>query len=174
MRKQIVRRICMLVVLSSVAVDVCARQSANEERAAAAGRPAAPRERDKKSRGLCGPTHPHYRAGLQIGAGKLTVKVLSAEPAPPRQRVPNAWVVEVSDANGKPLEGARVSNADTFMAIHNHSGATVPRIEKLIEPGRWKLDGLDFKMRGPWEVLFEVTPQGAAESTHAMINVCVE
>ncbi|MET0339421.1 MAG: FixH family protein [Polyangiales bacterium] len=122
----------------------------------------------------CRASHPTYRPGLSYKVGNYTIQVVSAMPAPPRQQVPNDWVIKVLDAAGQPLADAKVENPDTFMAVHGHGGAFLPDIAKGAGPGEWKLIGLDFTMRGPWEVSFDLTPTGAARPTLVSLNICVE
>ena len=60
------------------------------------------------------------------------------------------------------------------MGAHGHYGTFTPAVVALDEPGRFKLESLDFTMRGPWEVLFDVTPAGATSAQRVTFNICVE
>lgn len=122
----------------------------------------------------CSAAYPLYRPGLSRKVGDYTIELVSAVPAPPRQQVPNDWVMRVLDAAGQPLAGAKIDNADTFMSVHGHGGAFDPIIEPGAGPGEWKLIDLDFTMRGPWEVSFDLIPAGATRPVLVVFNICVE
>lgn len=120
----------------------------------------------------CSVDYPAFVPGMSVSVGALVVKVLKAIPAPPRQKVANRWVVEVSDANG-PVSGATLVKGDTYMPVHRHHGNTPPTISPGPATGTSTLDGVDFIMRGPWQVLFDVFVDGRSAGT-ATIQVCVE
>ena len=121
----------------------------------------------------CTPDYPRYRPGLSVKAGELTVVVVSMAPAPPRQRVPNDWILQLFDASGSPVTDATIENASTNMSVHGHTGNSLPRVVPQPAPGQFKLDNLAFQMRGPWEVLFDVTRQGG-RPTLVTFKACVE
>jgi len=121
----------------------------------------------------CTATHPRYRPGLSVKVADLTIVATSMVPAPPRQRVPNDWILQLFDASGSPVTDATIENAYSWMIAHGHGGSTRPGIIPQPTPGQFKLDNIDFKMRGPWEVLFTVTRPGAKEAL-VTFNICVE
>lgn len=120
----------------------------------------------------CTVDYPQFRDGLSIQAGELTVRLLSVAPAPPRQKTPNDWTLELVTAAGAPAAGATVSDVEAFMKAHGHPGRN-PQVVALAEPGRVLLDNIGFSMRGPWEVNFTVTPAGGAP-TPATLQICVQ
>ena len=121
----------------------------------------------------CNADYPRYRPGLSVKAGDMTVLAVSMVPAPPRQRVPNDWVLQLFDASGTPVADATIANATSYMLVHGHSGNSRPIVVPQQTPGQFKLDNIDFKMRGPWEVLFDVTRQGG-RPTLVTFKICVE
>lgn len=121
---------------------------------------------------LCGPTYPDYAPGMSVKVGTLTAALHSVRPTPPRQKVPNDWSIEIRDESGKPIPDVSLSNPDSFMPVHNHHGRTPPSIATLPEPGRAQLKAIDFRMRGPWQVLFDVERAGAKVGT-ATFQICV-
>jgi YtkA-like len=121
----------------------------------------------------CTAENPAYEPGMSMQAGELTITLLSAEPAPPRQKLANDWTLEISDGDGAPLESATISNAESYMPVHNHYGTRRPRVQEQAEPGQYLLDNIDFRMPGPWEVVFDVQP-AAGETQTVRFKICVE
>ena len=120
----------------------------------------------------CGDDYPGVMEGMTTQVGDLTVKLVSAELMPARQHVDNDWVLEVSDAAGQPVSDFEVANPRAYMSVHNHYGVPEPTVEEVAEPGQFKLDNIRFRMRGPWEVMFQLA-QGEAQEM-ASIQICVE
>jgi len=121
----------------------------------------------------CTADYPTFRPGLTTSADGLTIRVVRADPQPPRQKVANDWVVEIMAEDGSPLAGATLANPASYMEVHRHFGKTPPVVTVEPEPGRYGLNAIDFKMRGPWEVLFDV--ERASEKPVAVrVKVCVE
>jgi len=120
----------------------------------------------------CTPEYPAYSDGMTAKAGDLTVRLVSVSPEPPRQQTPNNWALEVVDAAGKPVSGVTIDTPDSFMKVHNHHGRTQPKVVVESEPGRVKLNAIDFKMRGPWWVTFNVASGG--KTNEAKFWICVE
>jgi hypothetical protein len=121
----------------------------------------------------CTDEYPTFEPGLSESAGELRIALISAQPEPPRQKVDNDWVLEITDAVGAPVSGAAITNAETYMEVHRHYGRTPPMVTELSEPGHYAFDDIDFKMRGPWELVFEVQPAGGSKQT-VRFNICVE
>jgi hypothetical protein len=124
---------------------------------------------------LCPADYPAFRPGMMASVGDLTVRVLGADPTPPRQLVDNDWTIEiVSAASGMPLPDLTVLSADSLMTLHGHGGRWQPTIEPQDSPGRFVLRGIDFKMRGPWAVSLIVRSSVSARPVQAGIKICVE
>lgn len=121
----------------------------------------------------CTSDYPRFEPDLSVTAGDLTVRVVSVAPEPPRQKTPNDWVVQLEDAAGEPVDGATLSNPASYMEVHRHYGKTPPVVQVQKKPGQFKLDNIDFKMRGPWEVLFDVELE-SGEKQPVSIKICVE
>ena len=123
----------------------------------------------------CTDAYPTYEPGaLTAEAGDLTVRLVSANPAPPGQKRANDFTVEILNADGTPAERATIVNADSWMPAHNHGGRTEPDVEKLDAPGRFLLDDIDFRMLGPWQVRMDVRAEGETSVTKAILQLCVQ
>lgn len=122
----------------------------------------------------CTDGYPTFRAGLSAAAGDLTVRLLSIDPQPPRQKRDNDWVLEVVDVLGMPVAEATIVDVDTWMDVHNHRGRWTPDIAPTGQPGRVALQRLDFKMAGPWRVRFGVKAGAGAAVVPTSLPICVE
>ncbi|MDB4971806.1 MAG: hypothetical protein JWN48_147 [Myxococcaceae bacterium] len=121
----------------------------------------------------CTPDFPDYSDGMTAKAGDLTVRLLHVSPEPPRQQTPNTWVIEIVQADQTPALDATVSNADSYMPVHRHHGITRPVVQAGAAPGQTKISAINFKMRGPWQVNFDVTPAGG-KPIITTFQVCVQ
>lgn len=120
----------------------------------------------------CTEDFPGARPGLSAAAGELTVKLVSADPPTARQYVNNDWVLEVLDGEQNPVDDFTVSDPVSFMRVHSHYGTPDPTVQSESEPGEFKLDNIRFRMRGPWEVNFQLEHGG--KRSPVSIKVCVE
>jgi hypothetical protein len=118
---------------------------------------------------LCGPTYPELTPGMAVKVGALRVKLAEADPTPPRQKVPNHWTLEISNESGAKVTDVTLSNPDSFMPVHNHHGRTRP----TVEAAALRIRDIDFNMRGPWQVLVDLTQAGNKLGT-ATFQVCVQ
>jgi hypothetical protein len=94
-------------------------------------------------------------------AGDLRIS-LTTDPNPPKAG-PVTVVVEVKDAQGKPVDGAQVS-----VSI-NHTGMSHGGIKGDLTSqgsGRYQADG-SFSMSGTWHADVEVTSQGGSATTQS-------
>jgi len=114
---------------------------------------------------------PNVAPGLLAVGERLALKVVAAMPAEP-ERYLNDWTVELSSLDGSPDAEAEIVRGQTFMPVHGHDGRVQPRMKALAEPGRFQVDGLNFTMRGPWEVRLWLR-SGAQEDDYAVFHVCV-
>jgi hypothetical protein len=121
----------------------------------------------------CDASYPSFTPGMSVMAGAMTVKLQSIRPAPPRQKVKNDWVVQVLDASGAPAPEIALAYADSYMPVHRHHGNTPPVPAAGTEPGSAQLNDIDFIMRGPWQVIFDVQQRGTKVGT-ATFQICVE
>lgn len=111
-----------------------------------------------------------YQPGMQHTgiAGRFTVRLVSATPAPPL-RFDNRWTVEVLDAAAHPVDGATLTVVP-FMPDHGH-GTTRVTVSPL-GGGQYALDGLNLYMGGLWRVTIGVAT--ADQSDTAAFYFCIE
>ena len=67
----------------------------------------------------------------------------------------HAWVAQVMDADGNPVEGASISITGG-MPDHDHGLPTAPRATAYLGEGRYLIEGMKFHMGGAWEVVLNV------------------
>lgn len=117
---------------------------------------------------------------------EIKARLVLADKVPPA-KYSNTWTIELMSADGTPLEDAEIVKACAYMPVHLH-GLPPRGIEPLDEPGRFKLDRLNFSMRGPWEVQLavssETVPEASARGTdcepsatgtdYLVFDVCVK
>ena len=97
-----------------------------------------------------------FALGLERSGENVTVRFVSADPAPPDVG-DNTWTVMITDLGGSPLEAGSVELVP-FMPQHGHG--TQPSsfaAEPGLEPGEFMSTAIDLFMPGLWEVTFEVT-----------------
>ena len=109
--------------------------------------------------------------GLQLTGEHLAVKVVDALPEEPERYI-NRWTVELRALDGSLEPNAEVVRGQTFMPVHGHDGRVEPRMKALSEPGQFQVDGLNFTMRGPWEVRLWLRSE-SGEDDYVVFEVCV-
>jgi hypothetical protein len=121
----------------------------------------------------CPDNIPAFALGMKAQGkqGKLTAKLISASREPPLRYL-NDWTVELGDAAGEALEDATIHTALPFMPIHGHDGNVKPVVKKLSQPGRFAVNGLNFNMRGPWEVRLSLRSPSAGDDD-VVFEICV-
>ncbi|MEC9343219.1 MAG: FixH family protein [Pseudomonadota bacterium] len=73
----------------------------------------------------------------------------------------HAWIANVTDADGKPVEGADIA-IDGGMPGHGHGLPTAPAMTDVLAPGEYRIDGVKFSMTGAWELRLAIeAPAGA-------------
>jgi hypothetical protein len=73
--------------------------------------------------------------------------------------------VLVLDAQGRPVEGARIS-VDGGMPAHGHGLPTQPKVPGSLGDGLYDIEGVRFSMGGWWELELSIeAPQGADRVT---------
>jgi hypothetical protein len=95
--------------------------------------------------------------------GTYRARVIAAKPDVPVIKTQSDWTIQLSDAEGNPVD-TTIAAACAYMPVHGHGLPPYDGIEKLDEPGQYKLKGLFFKMSGPWEVQLAVDPAGEGET----------
>lgn len=114
---------------------------------------------------------PSFAPGLQTMGEHLAVKVIAAVPEEP-ERYLNEWTVELDAPDGTPAPDAEIERAETFMPVHGHDGRVQPQMTALSEPGQFRVDRLNFTMRGPWQVRLWLRSD-ALEDDYVVFDVCV-
>ena len=92
----------------------------------------------------------------------VNARVIEAS-ALPAKRFLNSWTIELTDADGVPIEDARIVDNCAFMPVHGHGSPS--KVVALDEPGRFELTALNFIMRGPWEVQLAVDAESLPAET---------
>jgi hypothetical protein len=102
--------------------------------------------------------------------GTLTVKLLDSEPGPPIKGV-NTMNIEVTDASGAPVDGAKITVVP-WMPDHAHGSSVVPGVAPA-GGGKYTLSNVYFIMAGLWQVKVDVTV-GAAATQEAIFSFCLD
>jgi len=89
--------------------------------------------------------------------GNIMVKLARAEPSPPIVRLDNVWWLELADADGNALSGAKLV-ASPYMPKHQHGSAEVVVVDH--GEGEYQLSPIELIMPGVWEIPLSVTPAG--------------
>jgi len=111
-----------------------------------------------------------YAAGMTKPAGPLTVKLLESDPGPPIKGT-NNMTVEVTDASGAPVDGAKLT-VTPFMPDHGHGSSVVPTVAAS-GGGKYVVSNVYLVMAGLWRVTFSVQA-GTAPSADAVFNFCLD
>jgi hypothetical protein len=122
----------------------------------------------------CPPDLPAFALGMEASGEQQRIKarLLSAMPAPPLRYL-NDWTVALIDSQGGPLSDAEIVKARPFMPSHGHDGNRQVQIERdASDPSHFALHGLNFIMRGPWEVQLTVRSASAGED-YLVFRTCV-
>jgi hypothetical protein len=123
----------------------------------------------------CPENLPAFELGAQTAGSRGAINVVLREAsAVPPVRYFNDWTLEVTDADGAPLEDVEVVRARAYMRVHNHYGLPDPTVvQQEDEPALFALERLNLFMRGPWEVQLTLRSESAGEDD-VVVNVCVE
>lgn len=120
-----------------------------------------------------------YAPGLEkLGEQKLfKLRLVSANPAPPIKGV-NSWIVEIVDAAGAAVSGAKLEahrtgeQADPSMPDHGHGSPRSALITTNAD-GTFTVESLYFFMPGVWRTGLDVTaPDGRKDTVYFFF--CVE
>lgn len=109
-------------------------------------------------------------AAREFGLGpRISAKQLYAATLQPRQplrvRQLQTLPVLITDANGRPMEGARIS-VDGGMPEHGHGLPTRPQVRRALGGGVYEIEGLRFNMGGWWELKLAIeSPEGTDNVT---------
>jgi hypothetical protein len=110
-----------------------------------------------------------YAAGMTKPAGALVVKLVEAAPGPPIKGM-NAMTLNVTDANGAPVDGASLAVVP-FMPDHAH-GSARKTVIKPIGAGTYEVTDIWLPMAGLWKLTVTVQANGA--TSEATFQFCVD
>lgn len=108
-----------------------------------------------------------FGTGPQASAGQL-YKVTLQPAQPLAKRRPLTVPLLVVDANGRPVEGAKIS-VDGGMPEHLHGLPTRPLVRRELGGGVYEIEGLRFSMGGWWEISLAI--ESPAGSDHVTFNL---
>ncbi len=112
-----------------------------------------------------------YTAGLaKQTSGALSVKLMDATPAPPAKQS-NALTFVVTDAAGKPVDGATVS-VTPFMPDHGHGSSVKPTITPM-GGGTYDVTNVYLPMPGLWRLTVTVQMPNVAAQDVAF-SFCID
>lgn len=103
--------------------------------------------------------------------GKISVELVSAEPAPPANSYTNKWTLRVIDAETRQSIVGALVVAGPYMVDHGHGAPNV--IAGEVGDGVYMVDPLSLKMNGLWDITLKVTPADGAES-RVVMSFCVQ
>lgn len=75
----------------------------------------------------------------------------------PIQKI-HTWTARIEQANGKPLENAKIY-IHGGMPIHRHGFPVTPRVRKHLGNGEFLIEGVKFSMMGDWEIRLNIKEQ---------------
>ena len=85
---------------------------------------------------------------------KYRVTLYSKSHPIPMQKI-HSWVVHVEDADGKPVENAKIY-IHGGMPAHRHGFPSTPRVKKYLGNGDYLIEGIKFSMIGEWEIRINI------------------
>ena len=103
-----------------------------------------------------------YTVGLSAKAadGAFKVTFMDAMPAPPSKGA-NTWTVQITDAAGRPVTGAKVA-VKPFMPDHGHGSSITPQVMPMGTDGTYQITLLELFMPGIWQITLSITPDVGA------------
>jgi hypothetical protein len=112
-----------------------------------------------------------YTAGLaKQTSGALSVKLMQASPAPPAKQS-NALTFQVTDAAGKPVDGATLS-VTPFMPDHGHGSSVKPTVTPM-GGGTYDVANVYLPMPGLWRLTVTVQMPNVAAQDVAF-SFCID
>ena len=114
-------------------------------------------------------------AAREFGFGpRPSARQLYAATLQPRQplrvRQLHTLAVLITDANGRPMEGARIS-VDGGMPEHGHGLPTQPKVRRALGGGVYEIEGLRFNMGGWWELKLAIESREGTDSVTFNLNL---
>jgi hypothetical protein len=120
-------------------------------------------------------TNPARPSAHEFGFGpRASSDQLYAATLQPRQplrlRGLHTIPVLITDAAGRPIEGARIS-VDGGMPEHGHGLPTQPQVRRALGSGVYEIEGLRFNMGGWWELKLAIESPAGADSVTFNLNL---
>lgn len=112
--------------------------------------------------GAVRPAESEFGMGPRVSLNGLYRAQLESD-GPIRTRALQSVRVQLADASGKPVEGARI-DVDGGMPQHGHGLPTRPRMTSNHGNGVYQIDGVRFNMGGWWELRLAITTPAGADS----------
>jgi hypothetical protein len=97
--------------------------------------------------------------------------MVEATPAPPAKGT-NAMTLELTDAGGKPIDGATIT-VTPFMPDHAHGSAVTPVVAPA-GPGRYSVTKVYLPMAGLWRITVSVQAASGAPVQDAVFQFCLD
>jgi hypothetical protein len=102
--------------------------------------------------------------GLGPRASATQLYAATLQPRQPlRVRELQTLPVLITDASGRPIEGARIS-VDGGMPEHGHGLPTQPKVRRALTGGVYEIEGLRFNMGGWWELKLAIEAAAGSDS----------
>ena len=89
----------------------------------------------------------------------------SSDPATPPINQLHVWIVHIETADAQPVAGALVT-VDGDMPAHGHGMATQPEVTADLGGGDYRVEGMEFQMRGYWVIDVTVTANDQTDIIH--------
>ena len=87
----------------------------------------------------------------------------------PTQKI-HSWTARIVQANGKPLENAKIY-IHGGMPEHRHGFPVTPRVRKYLGDGKYLIEGVKFSMIGNWEMRLNIKEKNARDRAIFKINI---
>lgn len=87
----------------------------------------------------------------------------------PIQKI-HTWTAYIEQANGKPLEKAKIY-IHGGMPIHRHGFSVTPRVRKYLRKGEFLIEGVKFSMLGDWEMRLNIKEETVRDRAVFRIKV---
>lgn len=108
------------------------------------------------------PAAHEFGFGPRASASQLYAATLQPR-QPLRVRQLHTLPVLITDANGRPMEGTRIS-VDGGMPEHGHGLPTQPKVRRALGGGVYEIEGLRFNMGGWWELKLAIESPAGTDS----------
>jgi hypothetical protein len=108
------------------------------------------------------PAAREFGLGPRPSASQLYAATLQPR-QPLRVRELQTLPVLITDARGRPIEGARIS-VDGGMPEHGHGLPTQPKVRRELTGGVYEIEGLRFNMGGWWELKLAIESAAGSDS----------